>query len=402
MSYSLVEIAEICEIVNGSTPSRKDPEYWNGDINWFTPKDLGSLESKYVSESPEKITEKGYESCSTTMVPAGSLLYTSRAPIGHIAITTKDACTNQGFKTLVPKGEVEIGYLYYALKKYTPNLQALGNGATFKEVSKATVAKFKIPLPPLETQRKIAAILDTADAYRQKTKALIEKYDALAQSLFLDMFGDPVRNPKGWENMTVESFAKQEKGSIKRGPFGGALKKKIFVEDGYLVYEQYHALNNDFTFARYFIDESKFEEMRGFEVKPGDIIISCSGIYLGKLAIIPEEARPGIINQALLKLTLDQSVMTNHFFTFHFRQENFRNKFFGAKRGAGIPNFPPMKDFKTFPFIVPPIELQMDFEKRIRQVEEQKHQTELQIQKTENLFNSLIKKAFNGELFPRL
>ena len=113
----LVEIQECCNIINGSTPSRNKKEFWDGDISWFTPKDLSGLESKYIEDSPEYITKEGYNSCSTTLVPIGSLLFTSRAPIGHIAINKKEACTNQGFKTLVPKDGVDVEYLYYALKK---------------------------------------------------------------------------------------------------------------------------------------------------------------------------------------------------------------------------------------------------------------------------------------------
>lgn len=357
-----------------------------------------------VDYDPKFYPKETLEQLKRYSLDSGDLLMSLTGNVGRVGRVKNEhlpAYVNQRVcKIKSDSPELDEDYLFHLLNSEKFERDSIQNSSGVAQLNLSTkwVENYEINLPPLETQRKIAAILDTADEYRQKTKALIEKYDALAQSLFLDMFGDPVTNPKGWENMTVESFAKQEKGSIKRGPFGGALKKEIFVEDGYLVYEQYHALNNDFTFARYFIDESKFEEMRGFEVKPGDIIISCSGVYLGKLAIVPEGARPGIINQALLKLTIDQSVMTNHFFTFHFRQENFRDKFFGANRGAGIPNFPPMKDFKTFPFIVPPIELQVDFEKRIKQLEEQQHQAEMQIQKSEDLFNSLLQKAFRGEL----
>jgi len=297
-----------------------------------------------------------------------------------------------GTKVLQPKNEYcNTKYLYYFF--LTTNIPNTGYNRHFKYLK-----ALQIPLPPLDQQKKIAAILDAADAYRQKTKALIEKYDELTQSLFLDMFGDPVTNPKGWENKTIESITIMEKGSIKRGPFGGALKKEIFVEEGYLVYEQYHALNNDFTFGRYFIDEAKFQELKGFEVKAGDIIISCSGVYLGKLAVVPQGAKPGIINQALLKVTLDQSIMTNHFFTFHFRQKNFRETFFDANRGAGIPNFPPMSSFKKFPFVVPPINLQKQFTKRVKAIEAQKAQAEASLAQAENLFNSLLQRAFKGEL----
>ena len=292
--------------------------------------------------------------------------------------------------------EVNMFYLKYFLEYR--KLDDVISGSAQPQITGKGLVKVKIPLPPLDQQKQIAAILDVADAYRQKTKALIDKYDALTQSLFLDMFGDPVNNPKGWEIQSIVELVKDEKYSLKRGPFGGALKKEIFVEEGYLVYEQFHALNNDFTMARYFIDEEKYNKLIGFAVKPKDIIISCSGVYLGKLAIIPDEAKEGIINQALLKLTLDQSKMRNDFFVFHFKQENFKKTYFDSNRGAGIPNFPPMKVFKQFPFITPPIKLQNQFSERVKAIEAQKALAQQELEKAENLFNSLLKRAFKGEL----
>jgi type I restriction enzyme, S subunit len=216
------------------------------------------------------------------------------------------------------------------------------------------------------------------------------------------MFGDPVKNEKGWETKTIEKLVKNQRHSIKRGPFGGALKKEIFVEKGYLVYEQFHALNRDFTFERYYIDEFKFQELKAFEVKPEDIIISCSGVYLGKLAIVPQGAKKGIINQALLKITLDNTKMTNDFFVFHFSHKNFRNRFFDANRGAGIPNFPPISEFKKFPFISPPINIQIQFIEKIKLIEKQKELAKQSLKESEDLFQSLLQKAFKGELKTKL
>lgn len=289
------------------------------------------------------------------------------------------------------KEKADLKYLYYKMQTISID----------KELHKrywiSKYSQIQITLPDLSTQQKIAAILDKADTLRRYNKQLIEKYDALKQSLFLDMFGDPVRNEKGWKTKTIEELTKKEKGSIKRGPFGGALKKEIFVENGYLVYEQFHALNNDFSMARYFINEQKFNELKGFEVKPGDIIISCSGVYLGKLAIIPDNAKKGIINQALLKITLDDKIIRNDFFIFHFTHKNFREKYFDANRGAGVPNFPPMSDFKKFPFIYPSISLQNQFADRIQLIETQKQQAKEALDKSEDLFKSLLQRAFKGE-----
>ena len=288
----------------------------------------------------------------------------------------------------------------YFLKHYLEyrKLDDVISGSAQPQITGQGLANIQIPLPPLPTQQKIASILDAADTLRQKDKALLAKYDELTQSLFLDMFGDPVSNPKGWEIKNIEQLTKSGKGSIKRGPFGGALKKEIFVEDGYLVYEQFHALNNDFSRSRYFIDENKFNELKGFEVHPNDIIISCSGVYLGKLAIVPKGARKGIINQALLKITLDESKMKNDFFVFLFSHKNFREKYFDANRGAGIPNFPPMSEFKRFPFITPSMKLQEQFTELITIIEQQKLLAQASQEKSEELFNSLLQKAFKGEL----
>jgi len=292
----------------------------------------------------------------------------------------------------VVKEKADLKYLFYKMQTISIDKDL------HKRYWISKYSQILIPLPPIATQQKIAAILDKADELRQYNKQLIEKYDALTQSLFLDIFGDPVKNEKGWKTKTIEELTKKEKGSIKRGPFGGALKKEIFVEEGFLVYEQFHALNNDFSMARYFINEEKFNELKGFEVKPGDIIISCSGVYLGKLAIIPKNAKKGIINQALLKVTLDETIMRNDFFIFHFTHKNFREKYFDANRGAGIPNFPPMSDFKKFPFISPSIELQNQFAERVQMIATQKQQAQEALAKSEELFQSLLQRAFKGEL----
>ncbi|TBV26548.1 restriction endonuclease subunit S [Meridianimaribacter sp. CL38] len=400
MSWEIVKIEEIFDVARGGSP-RPINDFLTDEqdgVNWIM---IGDTKDggKYIKQTAKKIKPEGV--MKSRIVNEGDFLLTNSMSFGRPYILKTSGCIHDGWLVLSPINEnIHTDYFYYYLgsEEIKIKLALKASGAVVKNLNKDIVKKLKIPLPPLDQQKQIAHVLDTADAYRQKTKALIEKYDELTQSLFLDMFGDPVTNPKGWSTKTIVDIASSDKYAIKRGPFGGALKKEIFVEDGYLVYEQYHALNNDFTFARYFIDESKFQELKGFEVKPDDIIISCSGVYLGKLAIVPKEARPGIINQALLKVTVNQNVMTNRFFTFHFRQKNFRDTFFGANRGAGIPNFPPMKDFKKFPFIVPPLNLQKQFEERIQAIEAQKALAQQELDKANYLFNSLLRKAFKGEL----
>jgi type I restriction enzyme S subunit len=185
MKKSLVKLKNCCEIVSGSTPSRSIAEYWNGDIPWATPKDISRTKAKLLVEPEEYITRKGLDSCSTRLVPKGSILFSSRAPIGLVAVAGVDICTNQGFKNLVPSNNVYSDYLYHCMAYFAPDLALLGNGATFKEVSKEIVGNFQIPLPPLEEQRRIAAILDKADAMRRKRQESLKLADDLVKSQFI-------------------------------------------------------------------------------------------------------------------------------------------------------------------------------------------------------------------------
>ncbi|WP_339916926.1 restriction endonuclease subunit S [Yeosuana marina] len=384
------KLSEVCQIIMGQSP--KGSSYNQNQVGM--PLLNGAADYKGQNFTPNQYTSEP-----TRIAKQGDIIFGVRATIGNFAIVDKDYCIGRGVSAIRVNEELVLKeYIIRFVKKEIEKLKNKASGSTIKGIKKEDLTKMKINLPPLETQKQIAQILDNAAALRDKTKQLLTEYDALAQSIFLDMFGDPVVNPKEWETKTIEKLVLKEKGSIKRGPFGGALKKEIFVNEGYLVYEQYHALNNDFDFERYYIDDNHFKKLKGFEVKPGDIIISCSGVYLGKLAIIPENAKKGIINQALLKITLDECKMRKEFFVFHFTQENFRIKYFDANRGAGIPNFPPMSSFKKFPFVIPPIEVQNEFVEKLKLIEQQKELAKQELKESEDLFNCLLQKAFKGEL----
>ncbi len=306
-----------------------------------------------------------------------------------------------GFSVHRPKkNELDGEYLLHYLRHdyFHRQKNKLCTGAIQSAISNKGIEKIMVPVPSFPDQRHIANILSKAGNLIAQRKETLSLLDEFLKSTFLEMFGDPVRNEKGWETRTIEQLVKKEKYALKRGPFGGALKKEIFVPSGYLVYEQFHALNNDFSFARYFIDEAKFQELKGFEVKPGDIIVSCSGVYLGKLAIVPKGAKQGIINQALLKISLDNRIIENVFFVYVFSNENFKRKFYGNVIGTGIPNFPSMDDFKKFNFIYPPIELQTQFAQIVEKTDALKTQYQQSLQELENMYGSLSQKAFKGEL----
>ena len=206
MSWPVATIGEVCEVVSGATPKTGKPEFWDGNVPWVTPKDLSELGQKHLSDTPRQITKAGLKSCAARMLPAQSVLFSSRAPIGLVAINTLPVCTNQGFKSLVPRFDlVSPDFLFWWLKTQEKHIQSKGRGATFKEVSKKIVEDLQIPLPPLTEQKRIARILDAADALRAKRREALAQLDTLLQSTFLDMFGDPVTNPMGFPRETLKS-----------------------------------------------------------------------------------------------------------------------------------------------------------------------------------------------------
>ena len=159
------KLSDLGMIVGGATPSTKQMQnYENGNISWITPKDLSSFKYRYIDRGERNITELGLKSCSTQLIPKNSVLFSSRAPIGYIAIANKELCTNQGFKSIVPNENIYYLFLYYLLKYNKSNIENLGSGTTFKEISATVMKNFEVKIPKSKNeQRKIALILDLID-----------------------------------------------------------------------------------------------------------------------------------------------------------------------------------------------------------------------------------------------
>ena len=186
------KLGEVCEIVNGSTPKSGVGEYWGGSVTWITPTDLGQLSVSRIDRSGRTITDAGYASCSTKLVPAGSVVISSRAPIGHLGIAGVPLCTNQGCKSLVPGSGLDSGFLYHTLMRDMNRIRELGSGATFPEVSKRVLAGFEILLPPLDEQRRIVGRLEAqiaaADRAREAAAAQLAAIEAIPAALLREIF----------------------------------------------------------------------------------------------------------------------------------------------------------------------------------------------------------------------
>ena len=183
-------IADLGKVVGGATPSTKKAENYNdGTIAWLTPKDLAGYSGRYIWRGERNITEIGLNSCSAKMMPAQSILFSSRAPIGYVAIAGCEMCTNQGFKSVVPNNNTDYMFLYYLLKYNKDKIEAMGSGTTFKEVSGSTMKGIEVSVPELlDDQRKIAAVLSTIDEKIEENEAINENLEQQAQTLYSAWF----------------------------------------------------------------------------------------------------------------------------------------------------------------------------------------------------------------------
>lgn len=185
-------ISDIGIVIGGATPStKKNENYDGGMIPWITPKDLSSFSGRYIKQGERNITEIGLKSCSTQLLPAHSILFSSRAPIGYIAIAQNEVCTNQGFKSVVPNKDIDYLFLYYLLKYNTEKIEHMGSGTTFKEISGNTMKNIRVKVPvTIENQKKIASILDVIDSKIEKNMQINKNLEQQAQAIYAKMFAE--------------------------------------------------------------------------------------------------------------------------------------------------------------------------------------------------------------------
>lgn len=284
----------------------------------------------------------------------------------------------------------DIKFLYY-------NMQLIKiDNERHKRYWISKYSQFKIPLPPLDTQKKIAAILDEADKLRRLDEQIIKKYDALVQSLFLDMFGDFVLNPYGFVQSTLGELL-PEKNSIKCGPFGSQLKIGEYIEEGIPVYGIDNVAVNKFKDAKpKFISEKKFKQLKAFDVSCKDILISRTGT-VGRTCLAPNVDN-AVIGPNLLKVRIQNDKLLPIFLSFAFNYSPSIIKqieMFSPGATVAVYNTGNLKKLKI---LVPPVELQTQFVSRFNEIDSQKAQAQRSLKKSEELFNSLLQKAFNGEL----
>ena len=359
------KLGDICEIVSGSTPKTSIDEYWDGDVKWITPAELND-DSYIISDSARKITELAVKKTGLTSFPEGTVILSSRAPIGKVAIAGCEMYCNQGFKNLICSDKIINKYLYWFLKRNTHFLNSLGRGATFKEISKAIVSEIEINVPEIEQQKKVVEILEKVSGIIARRKKELSALDDLIKARFVEMFGDPATNPMRWSETTIgdECFY------IKDGPHKSL--PDIGKENGGHPFISVRNIVNgyiDFSTARYISDEDYANAIKKCHPEKGDMLYSKGGTTgTAKLIDIDEEFA-NWVHVAVLKF--DKSKLNGIFF------ENMLNGDYCFEQSQrltkGIANrdlvLSAMAQIKMYR---PPMESQKQFADFVKQVDKSK------------------------------
>ena len=393
-----IQLSEIAELITkGTTPTTMGFDFQENGVN-FLKIECFDENGGFVESKVTHISEECNKKLRRSQLKEGDILFSIAGAIGRVAIVTKEmlpANTNQALAIIrIVDEQIYLPYVKLILTSpiVTNQLEKKKQGVAQLNLSLKDINEILMPLPSKKQQIELADLFKKVADVIYKRNAELLSLDNLIKARFVEMFG--CIHDGRFDMKTLLEIVNDDKNSIKRGPFGGALKKEDFVEDGYLVYEQRHAIHNDFEYAKYYINQEKYEDMIGFKVIPGDLIISCSGVTLGRIAEVPEGAKEGIINQALLKLSLNPHIMMNTFFIQQFRGEEIQNILFGFSRGSGIPNMPSMSEVKAVKFICPPLELQKEYCDFVYQVDKSKVAVQKALDETKLLFDSLMQKYF--------
>lgn len=381
-NWTYKKLGEVGTVIGGSTPKTDNPEFWDGDYSWITPAELDG--SKYVSSTVRTITEKAVAKTNLTLLPIGTVLLSSRAPIGKVCITKIPMYCNQGFKNIVCSDELNNEYLYWWLKGKNEYLNSLGVGATFKEISKRIVEQIPIPLPPLETQSRIVAELDLLQSIIDKQQAQLKELDTLAQSIFYDMFGDPVENEKGWEKAELNKVCDVRDGTH---------DSPSYQEEGYPLVTSKNVIDGEISFDNvHFISKEDFDNIsKRSRVDNGDIIMPMIGT-IGKPTIVKKDREFAIKNVALIKFLPDSRVI-NVFIQAVIASSAF-DTYMRSNNKGGTQKFIALGDIRKLKIIVPPLSLQQSFAAKIESIEKQKALVNQSITETQRLFDYTMDKYF--------
>lgn len=459
--WILIKLRDAGKIFAGGTPSTKMPHYWNGNIIWITPADLSGYSNKVIFQGAKTITDEGLKKSSARMIPKGSVLFSSRAPIGYVAIAGVELCTNQGFKSIAPNESVLNEFLYYYLKSSKRKVEQVASGTTFKEISLSKFSELDLPLPPLPEQRAIVAKIEQlfseldsgvenlkkaqaqfkvyrqavlkwafvgklTEEWRKKQKDLPFAETLLAQikterekqaeksnkklkpiaPISEEKLAKLPKLPKWWCWMTPDILSTIDLNSICAGPFGTIFKAKDFRDSGIPIIFLRHVKAGQYkTDKPGFMYEKKWKELFiPYSVFGGELLITKLGDPPGECAIYPRGIGPAMVTPDIIKMSVNESFVFPKFLMYYFNSEVSRkishSTAFGTTRlRVTIPIF------RRSPIVYcskkEQQQIVQEIEDRLSVCDKLEETIAQSLQKAESLRQSILKKAFEGKLLTK-
>ena len=395
--WSMTSLGDVCEIQRGGSPRPIDQYITDAEngVNWIKIGDVAEG-AKYIWTTKERIRPEGAKR--SREVCSGDFLLTNSMSFGRPYILRTSGCIHDGWLVLrYDKESLDEDFLYHVLSSAAVYAQftKFAAGAVVKNLNSDVVKRVAIPLPPLSEQRRIAAILDQADALRAKRREAMAQLDSLTQSIFIDMFAGA--DSSRWPTTTVADVA-QPNGGMRTGPFGSQLLHGEFVEDGVAVLGIDNAVANEFRWGeRRFITEAKYRTLKRYKVHPGDVLITIMGTC-GRCAVVPDSIPLAINTKHLCCITLDQTKCLPEFLHAYFLRHPAARRYLEQTAKGAIMSGLNMGIIKDMPLPLAPMSLQKDFVKLRASIEAVKAAHGTSMKHLDALFASLQHRAFQAEL----
>lgn len=391
MSVSFVPLGDLVDFKGGGTPDKKIERYWNGGIPWASVKDFKSIE---LSGTRDTISQDGLKNSASNLIPSGTVIVPTRMSVGKAAISTVDLAINQDLKALLPKGKIDTRYLLHVLLASSAKLERYATGATVKGITLDVLRELEIPLPPLPEQRRIAAILDQADALRRLRRQSLSRLSELGQAIFFEMFGDPATNPKGFRMRPLRDVASK----FSDGPFGSNLKSAHYVDDGVRVIRLQNIGVNEFVDNdRAYIAPEHFASLRKHECLPGDILVGTLGDPNLRACIQPEWLGQALNKADCVQIRVDDKVASNEYVCALLNIPSVEKMAHSLVLGQTRARIS-MGRLRDLHVPIAPKEMQDQFASVIAKQRSKIQLAEEAARSTETLFASLQNRAFRGEL----
>ena len=373
-TWNKMKISDIAEVIGGGTPSTGDSTYWGEEIPWLTPKDLSGYKKRYISKGSRSLSKLGLKNCSAKILPKGSILLTSRAPIGYLAIAEDNLCTNQGFKNLVLKEEYDSKFIYYLLKKNIDYIINMSSGSTFAEISGGQVKNLEFDIPDLETQQKIAKVLSAIDDKIELNNSINNNLEQQAQAIFKSWFVDfePFGGtmPNDWTKRTLDEFC-----SI----FTGRKNANQFEEDGE---------------NKFFTCGPNPLKINSYIYDGPAIIISGNGAYTGRTRFYNGKFD---LYQRTYACTMLENIDSDYIYLLYIIIKNvLQDKIMGGTHGSAIP-YIVMNDIAKFELFYNN-EIFKDLSQIMKSIVNEIMHNELENEQLAQLRDTLLPKLMSGEI----